>query len=55
MPHQDPFTDASEAPKPPLPAVRPSRLRAGWERALRVLARAEKRIMENFRVPPHGG
>jgi len=30
-------------------------MRICWERALGVLARAEKRILENFRVPPHGG
>lgn len=31
------------------------RLRACWERVVRMLERAEKRIMDNFRVPPHGG
>jgi hypothetical protein len=52
MPHQNPFTDASAAQPPPRPAAR---LSNWWQRALGVLARAEKRILKNFRVPPHGG
>lgn len=52
MPDQNHCTDASAAPPPQGPAAR---LRNWWQRALGVLARAEKRILENFRVPPHGG
>lgn len=52
MPYQNHCTDASPVPPPQGPAAR---LRNGWQRALDVLARAEKRILENFRVPPHGG
>lgn len=49
MPHQDHSRNA------PDPLLQHSRLRHWWQRALCVLARAEQRIMENFRVPPHGG
>jgi len=48
------------AEAPPLSEAGPwqwtkTRCRALWEAALSALERAEKRVGDNFRVPPHGG
>jgi len=53
-PHDSP-TDAPPQGLPLAPEPAGPLIRRWLRRAAAALARAEQRITENFRVPPHGG